>query len=84
MVRKITNNVFNVSNGTSSSITIEENGYYFPLLEELLPKDEYIWVEKEVNRSSANGGNNSESKGKAEKGIELLIMNYNPETGKKL
>jgi DNA adenine methylase len=58
--------------------------YYFPLLEELLPKDEYIWVEKEVNRSSANGGNNSESKGKAEKGIELLIMNYNPETGEKL
>ena len=58
--------------------------YYFPLLEELLPKDEYIWIEKEVNRSSANGGNNSESKGKAEKGVELLIMNYNPETGKKL
>jgi site-specific DNA-adenine methylase len=58
--------------------------YYFPLLEELLPKDEYIWVEKEVNRSSANGGNNSESKGKAEKGVELLIMNYNPETGEKL
>jgi hypothetical protein len=27
MARKITNNVFNVSNGTSSSITIEENGY---------------------------------------------------------
>lgn len=58
--------------------------YYFPLLEELLPKDKYIWVEKEVNRSSANGGNNSESKGKAEKGVELLIMNYNPETGEKL
>jgi site-specific DNA-adenine methylase len=58
--------------------------YYFPLLEELLPKDEYIWIEKEVNRSSANGGNNSESKGKAEKGVELLIMNYNPETGEKL
>jgi site-specific DNA-adenine methylase len=57
--------------------------YYFPLLEELLPKDEYIWVEKEVNRSSANGGNNSESKGKADKGVELLIMNYNPETGEK-
>lgn len=58
--------------------------YYFPLLEELLPKDEYIWIEKEVNRSSANGGNNSDKKGKAAKGLELLIMNYNPETGEKL
>lgn len=58
--------------------------YYFPLLEELLPKDEYIWIEKEVNRSSANGGNNADKKGKAAKGIELLIMNYNPETGEKL
>jgi len=62
--------------------------YYFPLLEELLPKDEYIWVEKEVFRSSAQGGNNSESKKGSDKvnakGIELLIMNYNPETGEKL
>jgi site-specific DNA-adenine methylase len=58
--------------------------YYFPLLEELLPKDEYIWIEKEVNRSSANGGNNSDKKEKAAKGVELLIMNYNPETGEKL
>jgi site-specific DNA-adenine methylase len=58
--------------------------YYFPLLEELLPKDQYIWIEKEVNRSSANGGNNADKKGKAAKGIELLIMNYNPETGEKL
>lgn len=58
--------------------------YYFPLLEELLPKDEYIWIEKEVNRSSANGGNNSDKKEKAAKGVELLIMNYDPETGEKL
>ena len=58
--------------------------YYFPLLEELLPKDKYIWLEKEVNRSSANGGNNSENKGKQAKGVELLILNYDPKTGKKL
>ena len=58
--------------------------YYFPLLEEILPKDKYLWFEKEVNRSSANGGNNHESKGKAEKGVEILILNYNPETGEKL
>lgn len=58
--------------------------YYFPLLEELLPKDKYNWVEKEVFRSSANGGNNHESKGKQEKGVELLIMNYDPETGIKI
>lgn len=58
--------------------------YYFPLLEELLPKDKYIWLEKEVFRSSANGGNNSDLKGVQSKGIELLILNYNPETGEKL
>lgn len=56
--------------------------YYFPLLEELLPKDKYKWVEKEVFRSSAHGGNNHASKGKEQaKGVELLIMNYDPETG---
>jgi site-specific DNA-adenine methylase len=58
--------------------------YYFPLLEELLPRDQYIWTEKEVFRSSAQGGNNSELKKEQEKGVELLIMNYNPETGEKL
>jgi len=58
--------------------------YYFPLLEELLPKDKYLWFEKEVNRSSANGGNNHGSKGKAEKGVELLILNYDPVTGEKI
>lgn len=62
--------------------------YYFPLLEELLPKDKYFWVEKEVFRSSAQGGNNSNSKKDSEKvsakGVELLIMNYNPETGEKI
>jgi site-specific DNA-adenine methylase len=59
--------------------------YYFPLLEELLPKDKYIWKQKEVFRSSAQGGNNHETKNKEqEKGIELLILNYNPETGEKI
>ena len=58
--------------------------YYFPLLEELLPKDKYIWLEKEVFRSSAQGGNNSEGKGVQSKGMELLILNYDPKTGKKL
>jgi len=58
--------------------------YYFPLLEELLPKDKYYWVEKEVFRSSAQGGNNSDTKKEQTKGVELLIMNYNPETGEKI
>lgn len=59
--------------------------YYFPLLEELLPRDKYIWLQKEVYRSCANGGNNHEAKSKEQaKGIELLILNYDPKTGKKL
>ena len=58
--------------------------YYFPLLEELLPKDKYMWFEKEVFRSSAQGGNNSDVKKEQEKGVELLILNYNPETGEKI
>ncbi len=58
--------------------------YYFPLLEELLPKDKYHWTEKEVFRSSAQGGNNHELKKDQAKGLELLIMNYDPITGKKL
>jgi site-specific DNA-adenine methylase len=58
--------------------------YYFPLLEELLPKDKFIWTEKAVHRSSASGGNNSDNKKKQEKGIELLIMNYDPNTGNKI
>lgn len=58
--------------------------YYFPLLEELLPKDKYIWTEKEVFRSSAQGGNNSDLKTEQAKGVELLIMNYNPDNGIKI
>lgn len=51
--------------------------YYFPLLEEILPKDKFFWTSKEFHRSSAvvTGG------GPKEKGIELLITNYDPETG---
>ena len=58
--------------------------YYFPLLEELLPRDKYFWFEKEVFRSSAGGGNNSDIKKEQEKGVELLILNYDPETGEKI
>jgi len=58
--------------------------YYFPLLEELLPRDEYFWAEKEVFRSSAHGGNNSDTKKEQAKGMEMLILNYNPETGERL
>ncbi len=58
--------------------------YYFPLLEELLPRDQYVWTEKEVFRSSAQGGNNSDTKKEQAKGVELLIMNYDPKTGEKL
>jgi site-specific DNA-adenine methylase len=57
--------------------------YYFPLLEELLPRDKYRWLEKEVNRPSAGGGNNADLKGAATKGVELLIMNYD-EDGNRL
>ena len=50
--------------------------YYFPLLEELLPRDKYRWTQKEVFRSSAQGGNNHELKVEQAKGTEILIMNY--------
>jgi len=57
--------------------------YYFPLLEELLPKDEYFWTSKEFHRPSAVIKNKVEGVEK-EKGVELLILNYNPETGEKI
>ena len=57
--------------------------YYFPLLEEILPKDEYFWTSKEFHRPSAVIKNKADGVDK-EKGIELLIMNYNPETGEKI
>jgi site-specific DNA-adenine methylase len=57
--------------------------YYFPLLEELLPRDKYRWTQKEVFRSYAQGGNNSDLKKEQAKGVELLIMNYD-ENFKKL
>lgn len=50
--------------------------YYFPLLEEILPRDKYRWIQKDVIRKSASGGNNSHLKGEQSKGTELLIMNY--------
>ena len=45
--------------------------YYFDELEEWLPKDKYRWEYKEFFRSSA-----SFSDSKDEKGVEVLIMNY--------
>ena len=57
--------------------------YYFPLLEELLPRDQYRWIQKDVVRRSASGGNNHELKGEQSKGTEFLIMNYD-ESGIKI
>ena len=51
--------------------------YWFKELEEWYPRDRYTWVSKEFHRPSASFSNK-------EKGTELLIMNYDPETGKKL
>lgn len=48
--------------------------YYFPKLEEYLPKDEFVWIEKDFFRSSA-----SFSENKSVKGTELLILNYKPD-----
>lgn len=45
--------------------------YYFDLLEELLPKDKFRWVEREFTKAAGA------TKGKKQnKGTELLIMNY--------
>jgi len=48
--------------------------YDFPALSEYLPKDEYVWIEKDFFRSSA-----SFSENKSTKGRELLILNYKPD-----
>ena len=45
--------------------------YYFDLLEEWFPKDEYIWKEKEFVKAAA-----AKPGVKQTKGTELLIMNY--------
>jgi DNA adenine methylase len=55
--------------------------YYFPLLEEILPKDQYFWTSKEFHRPSSVIKTEGVVK---EKGVEMLIMNYNPETGEKV
>ena len=47
--------------------------YYFDELEKQLPKDQYVWLEKDFFRSSA-----SFSENKSLKGTELLILNYDP------
>lgn len=53
--------------------------YYFPELEEWFPKDKYIWQEKDFFRSSASFSDNKNTMGR-----ELLILNYNPETGERI
>lgn len=50
--------------------------YWFPELEEWFPRDEYYWTTKEFHRPSASFSNK-------EKGVELLILNYDPQTGTK-
>ena len=47
--------------------------YYFPELEQQLPRDKYVWLEKDFFRSSASFSENKETKGS-----ELLILNYDP------
>lgn len=51
--------------------------YWFQELEEWFPRDKYYWTTKEFHRPSASFSN-------SEKGVELLIMNYDPKTGIKL
>ena len=51
--------------------------YWFQELEEWFPRDKYFWTTKEFHRPSASFSN-------SEKGVELLILNYDPITGKKL
>jgi DNA adenine methylase len=51
--------------------------YWFKELEEWFPRDKFFWTSKEFHRPSASFSNN-------EKGVELLILNYNPETGEKI
>jgi len=49
--------------------------YYFDELEYMMPKNEYVWLQKDFFRSSA-----SFSETKETKGTELLILNYDPKT----
>jgi hypothetical protein len=51
--------------------------YWFEELETWFPRDRYFWTTKEFFRPSASFSNK-------DKGTELLILNYNPETGEKV
>lgn len=51
--------------------------YWFKELEEWFPRDKYHWYSKEFHRPSASFSNDT-------KGTEILILNYNPETGEKI
>jgi DNA adenine methylase len=50
--------------------------YWFQELETWFPRDKYFWTTKEFFRPSASFSNK-------DKGNELLILNYNPETGER-
>ena len=56
--------------------------YYFDDLEKWFPKDKFRWEEKKFFRSSAVGGNNANIKKTQDKGVELLIMNYDQDGNK--
>lgn len=51
--------------------------YWFDELETWFPRDKYFWTTKEFFRPSASFSNK-------EKGTELLILNYDPNTGEKI
>jgi DNA adenine methylase len=51
--------------------------YWFEELEDWFPRGKYFWTTKDFHRPSASFSNDK-------KGTELLILNYDPETGKKL
>ena len=53
--------------------------YYFEKLDEWFPKNEYIWESKEFSKAAMAKSGKSQTKG-----IELLIMNYDPETGERV
>jgi DNA adenine methylase len=48
------------------------SSYYFRELEDMFPKDRWVWVEKEVPKSS------TASVGKQQRAVELLLLNYKP------
>lgn len=54
--------------------------YDFEGLDELYPKDKYTWKTKEFIKQTTSIKKNNENK----KGVEILIMNYNPDVEKEV